>query len=61
MSVGYSPFLSFAVADVSLTVSRCLALGAVLDGPIKHPAQGPRVAALRAPDGHMIGLVEEAP
>jgi len=40
-------------------VARCLALGAVLDGPIKYQPQGSRVAALRAPDGHMLGLVEE--
>jgi hypothetical protein len=38
---------------------RCLGLGAVLDGAIKYPPGGAKVAALRAPDGHMIGLVEE--
>jgi hypothetical protein len=49
------------VSDVSATVARCLQLGAVLDGAIKYPANGgAKVAALRAPDGHMIGLVEEA-
>jgi catechol 2,3-dioxygenase-like lactoylglutathione lyase family enzyme len=58
-TTGYSPILSFAVADVSATVARCLALGAVLDGAIKYPPGGPKVAALRAPDGHMIGLVED--
>ena len=62
LTAGYTPFLSFAVTDVSATVARCLSLGAVLDGAIKYPAQGgAKVAALRAPDGHMIGLVEEQP
>ena len=63
LTAGYTPFLSFAVADVSATVARCLSLGAVLDGAIKYPAPGggAKVAALRAPDGHMIGLVEEQP
>lgn len=59
LSTGYSPVLSFAVPDVSAAVARCLSMGAVLDGPIKFPDGGPRVAALRAPDGHMLGLVEE--
>lgn len=61
VTTGYTPFLSFAVADVSATVARCISLGAVLDGAIKYPPRGgPKVAALRAPDGHMIGLIEEA-
>jgi catechol 2,3-dioxygenase-like lactoylglutathione lyase family enzyme len=60
VTAGYTPFLSFAVADISGTVARCLELGAVLDGPIKYRVHGARVAALRAPDGHMLGLVEEA-
>ena len=60
MTAGYTPLLSFAVSDVSATVARCLSLGAVLDGPIKYPQHGgAKVAALRAPDGQMIGLVEE--
>jgi hypothetical protein len=59
VTTGYSPLLSFAVADVTETVARCINLGAVLDGPIRHPPHGTKVAALRAPDGHMIGLVEE--
>lgn len=37
VSAGYTPFLSFAVTDVSATVARCLGLGAVLDGAIKYP------------------------
>ena len=32
-------------------------MGASLDGPIKYPEHG-KVASLRAPDGHMIGLYE---
>jgi hypothetical protein len=43
---------------VSATVARCLALGAVMDGSLKFSPHG-KVAALRAPDGHMIGLVEQ--
>jgi catechol 2,3-dioxygenase-like lactoylglutathione lyase family enzyme len=57
LSVGYSPFLSFDVDDMDMTVLRCIQMGANLDGPIQYPAHG-KVAAIRAPDGHMIGLYE---
>lgn len=59
LSVGYSPFLSFDVDDMDQTVARCAQMGAHLDGPIQYPAHG-KVATLRAPDGHMIGLYEPA-
>ena len=57
LGVGYSPFLNFDVDDMDMTVARCVQMGANLDGPIQYPAHG-KVAALRAPDGHMIGLHE---
>jgi hypothetical protein len=60
VTAGYTPFLSFSVADVSSTVARCLALGATLDGPIRRGADGETVvASLRSPDGQMLGLVEQ--
>ena len=60
LAVGYSPFLNFDVDDMDSTVARCVQMGASLDGPIQYPAHG-KVAALRAPDGHMIGLYEPIP
>mmetsp|Transcript_13666 Transcript_13666/g.22458 ORF Transcript_13666/g.22458 Transcript_13666/m.22458 type:complete len:150 (+) Transcript_13666:69-518(+) len=57
LGVGYSPFLNFDVDDMDMTVARCVQMGAHLDGPIQYPAHG-KVAALRSPDGHMIGLYE---
>lgn len=57
LGVGYSPFLNFDVDDMDMTVARCVQMGANLDGPIQYPAHG-KVAALRAPDGHMVGLYE---
>lgn len=57
LGVGYSPFLSFDVNDMDSTIARCVQMGGHLDGPIQYPAHG-KVAALRAPDGHMIGLYE---
>jgi len=57
LSVGYSPFVSFDVEDMDSTIARCVQMGGHLDGPIQYPAHG-KVAALRAPDGHMIGLYE---
>jgi catechol 2,3-dioxygenase-like lactoylglutathione lyase family enzyme len=59
LSVGYSPLLSFEVLDMDSTISKCAQLGAHLDGPIQYPAHG-KVAAMRTPDGHMIGLYEPA-
>ncbi len=58
-STGYSPILNFDVADLDGAVNRMLVLGARMDGPIRYPSEG-RVAALRAPCGHMIGLFEPA-
>lgn len=39
------------------TIVRVLSMGGTLDGPIKYPAQG-KVACVRAPCGHMLGLFE---
>jgi len=57
LSHGYTPFLSFDVDDMDSVVARCAQMGAKLDGPIQYPAHG-KVAVMRAPDGHMIGLYE---
>jgi catechol 2,3-dioxygenase-like lactoylglutathione lyase family enzyme len=57
LSQGYSPIISFSVEDMDTTVAACVQAGAHLDGPIQFPAHG-KVAALRSPDGHMIGLYE---
>eukprot|EP00271_Cylindrocystis_brebissonii_P022278 TRINITY_DN8515_c0_g2_i1.p1 TRINITY_DN8515_c0_g2~~TRINITY_DN8515_c0_g2_i1.p1 ORF type:complete len:126 (+),score=13.14 TRINITY_DN8515_c0_g2_i1:537-914(+) len=59
VTTGYSPFLTFHTADLDATLPRLLKLGAVLDGPVKYPTHG-KVAALRAPDGHMLALYEPA-
>lgn len=56
-STGYSPMLSFDVVDLQDTITRLISMGAHLDGPIRYPTFG-KVAALRAPDGHMISLYE---
>ncbi|KAM0847626.1 hypothetical protein ACQ4PT_054903 [Festuca glaucescens] len=55
----YSSMLSFTVPDISSTVSKLMALGAELDGPIKYEIHG-KVAALRCIDGHVLGLYEPA-
>lgn len=57
LSHGYSPILSFDVDDLDSVIARCAQMGAHLDGPIQYPAHG-KLAALRSPDGHMIGLYE---
>ncbi|XP_055836064.1 uncharacterized protein LOC129904530 [Solanum dulcamara] len=54
---GYSSLLSFTVGDINNSVTKLLALGAELDGPIKYEIHG-KVAALRCVDGHMLGLYE---
>jgi catechol 2,3-dioxygenase-like lactoylglutathione lyase family enzyme len=53
------PILQFTIPDMNWTVAQGLALGADLDGPIQYPAHG-KVATLRTPDGHRIGLYEPA-
>jgi hypothetical protein len=59
VSTGYSPLLVFEVGCDMLdaTVASCLQAGAHLDGPLQYPAHG-KVATMRTPDGHMIGLYE---
>jgi len=59
LSNGYSPLLSFDVADMDSAITTAMQMGSVLDGPIKYPTYG-KLAALRSPDGHMIGLFEPA-
>ncbi|KAM0939413.1 putative glyoxalase/Bleomycin resistance protein/Dihydroxybiphenyl dioxygenase [Dioscorea sansibarensis] len=56
---GYSSMLSFTVTDINSSVTKLMALGAELDGPIKYEIHG-KVAALRCVDGHMLGLYEPA-
>ncbi|MED6156463.1 hypothetical protein PIB30_014684 [Stylosanthes scabra] len=53
----YSSLLSFTVTDINSTVTKLIALGAELDGPIKYEVHG-KVAAMRCLDGHVLGLYE---
>ncbi|KAK8970412.1 hypothetical protein KSP40_PGU018888 [Platanthera guangdongensis] len=55
----FSSILSFTVTDIQTTVTRLVALGAEMDGPIKYQIHG-KVAAMRCIDGHMLGLYEPA-
>lgn len=57
LTTGYTPILNFDVEDMDVSITNALTMGATLDGPIKYPAYG-KVAAIRSPDGHMIGLFE---
>jgi catechol-2,3-dioxygenase len=59
LSTGYSPWLTFEVNSMDQIVAACVQAGAHLDGPIQYPAHG-KVAVIRSPDNHMIGLYEPA-
>ena len=59
LSIGYSPWITFEVAAMDQAVTAAVQAGAHLDGPIQYPAHG-KVAMLRTPDNHMIGLYEPA-
>ncbi|XP_021911558.1 uncharacterized protein LOC110825418 isoform X2 [Carica papaya] len=59
MQTGCASLLSFTVTDINNTVTKLMALGAELDGPIKYEIHG-KVAAMRCVDGHMLGLYEPA-
>lgn len=56
---GYSPLLTFQVDDLDTIIPRLIQHGAALDGPVKHQPYA-KIAALRSPDGHMLGLYEPA-
>ena len=57
LSTGYSPLLTFEVNDMDSIIAKCCQLGGQMDGPIQFKAHG-KVAAMRAPCGHMIGIFE---
>jgi predicted enzyme related to lactoylglutathione lyase len=57
MSTGYTPLLNLQVHDLDSVVAAAVQAGAHLDGPIQYPAHG-KIASLRTPDGHMVGLHE---
>lgn len=59
VTTGYSPLLQFEVDNMDDCITKCVQLGGFLDGPIQYPAHG-KIAALRTPDGHMIGIYEPA-
>lgn len=57
---GDSPILSFHVEDVYGTIATLEEMGATLEGRVREPAFG-KVAAVRAPDGHLLSLLQPAP
>jgi len=59
VTTGYSPLLQFQVENMDECIAKCVQLGGHLDGPIQYPAHG-KMAALRSPDGHMLGIYEPA-
>ena len=59
LTPGYSPIIHFEVDDIQARVNAALSLGGRLDGKIQYETHG-AVAAVRAPDGHMIGMYERA-
>lgn len=59
VTTGYSPLIQFEVDNMDECITKCVQLGGFLDGPIQYPAHG-KIAALRTPDGHMIGIYEPA-
>ena len=59
LTPGYSPITHFEVDDIQARVNAALSLGGRLDGKIQYETHG-AVAAVRAPDGHMIGMYERA-
>ncbi|KAL3324572.1 hypothetical protein AABB24_038617, partial [Solanum stoloniferum] len=58
-NLGLSNLLSciHQLGDINNSVTKLMALGAELDGPIKYEIHG-KVAALRCVDGHLLGLYE---
>tara|TARA_B100001769_G_C21698972_1_gene385979 strand:+ start:178 stop:582 length:405 start_codon:yes stop_codon:yes gene_type:complete len=59
LTPGYSPIIHFEVDDIQARVNAALSLGGRLDGKIQYETHG-AVAAVRAPDGHTIGMYERA-
>ena len=59
LTPGYSPIIHFEVDDIQARVNAALSPGGRLDGKIQYETHG-AVAAVRAPDGHMIGMYERA-
>lgn len=54
---GYSSLLSFTVTDINSTVTKLMALGAEMDGPIKYEVHGkviPEAVKYRFLESHFI-------
>jgi len=58
LATGYGPFLNFEVEDFDMKIPTLISMGAHLDGKIEYTPIG-KVASLRSPHGHMIGLLEK--
>jgi len=56
-TTGYNPLLNFKVDDLDFSVDKLKNYGAVLDGDVLNEDKK-KIACLKGPDGHMIGLVE---
>ncbi len=57
---GEAPILSFQVDDILTTISHLESMGASLDGRVREPSFG-KVAAMKAPDGTKISLLQPNP
>jgi hypothetical protein len=57
LATGYSPILNFDIANMETSITKAIELGGMLDGTIKYKSFG-KIAAVRSPDGHVIGLFE---
>ena len=58
LATGYGPFLNFEVEDFDMKIPTLISMGAQLDGKIEYTPVA-KVASLRSPHGHMIGLLEK--
>ncbi|MEA5533184.1 VOC family protein [Crocosphaera sp. XPORK-15E] len=54
---GQSPILSFHVDDIMATLAHIESMGASLQGNVREPSFG-KVAAVKAPDGTLISLLQ---
>jgi predicted enzyme related to lactoylglutathione lyase len=51
--------LSFNVDDIYAAIATLESMGAKLEGNVREPSFG-KVAAMRAPDGHLLSLLQPA-
>jgi len=55
---GHSPMMVFDVDDLQERLVTMIQMGAQMDGSIQYTVEGSKVAVVKSPSGHILGMIE---